>query len=252
MKTSITKGLRRGFRAAGIGAAVAVAIGFTSVGAANADTFVPPLQDGSITQTLPGDVVVTVSTTGESANINPSMGSTPPVHRNVWVSGSAQVKLSGAGAKNVNYFRIMPGYVVGCQVDITGSAGGGANGSAGASSTTTIVDTPEGEAVVAAGSNTSNGSGGLSATWESRCPRVRPASSTCSPWSRRTPSASGCSAPSRWSRRPPKVASRGRFDRGYLRLRRLRPGPQLREGHRRHRDATQQVTLWGGQPFSIG
>ncbi|WP_068154926.1 MspA family porin [Rhodococcus phenolicus] len=161
MKTSITKGLRRGFRAAGIGAAVAVAIGFTSVGAANADTFVP-LQDGSITQTLPGDVVVTVSTTGESANINPSMGSTP-VHRNVWVSGSAQVKLSGAGAKNVNYFRIMPGYVVGCQVDITGSAGGGANGSAGASSTTTIVDTPEGEAVVAAGSNTSNGSGGLSA-----------------------------------------------------------------------------------------
>ncbi len=99
MKTSITKGLRRGFRAAGIGAAVAVAIGFTSVGAANADTFVPPLQDGSITQTLPGDVVVTVSTTGESANINPSMGSTPPVHRNVWVSGSAQVKLSGAGAR---------------------------------------------------------------------------------------------------------------------------------------------------------
>ena len=37
--------------AAGVGAAAAVAIGFFSVGAANADTFVP-LPDGSITQTL--------------------------------------------------------------------------------------------------------------------------------------------------------------------------------------------------------
>ncbi len=42
MKTSITKGLRRGLRAAGIGATVAVAIGFASAGAANADTFIPP------------------------------------------------------------------------------------------------------------------------------------------------------------------------------------------------------------------
>lgn len=162
MKTSITKGLRRGLRAVGVGATVAVAIGFASAGAANADTFIP-LQEGSITETLPGDVVVTVSTTGESANINPSMGSTP-VHRNVWVSGSSQVTLSGAGAKDVSYFRIMPGYVVGCQVDIAGSAGAGANASAGASSTTTLVDTPPaGDAVVAAGSNTSSGSGGLSA-----------------------------------------------------------------------------------------
>ncbi|MGW0019012.1 MspA family porin [Rhodococcus sp. NPDC003382] len=162
MKTSITKGLRRGLRAAGVGATVAVAIGFASAGTANADTFVP-LPDGSITETLPGDVVVTVSRTGESANINPSMGATP-VHRNVWVSGSAQVKLSGAGAQKVSNYRIQPGYVVGCQVDIAGTAGAGANASGGASSTSTTTDTPPaGNGVVTAQSNTGTSSGGLSA-----------------------------------------------------------------------------------------
>uniref|UniRef100_UPI002455B2C5 queuosine precursor transporter n=1 Tax=Nocardia cyriacigeorgica TaxID=135487 RepID=UPI002455B2C5 len=40
------------------------------------------------------------------------IGSTP-VHRNAWVSASAQVELSGSGAKGG---KIYPGYVVGCQV----------------------------------------------------------------------------------------------------------------------------------------
>ncbi|AYF73001.1 porin [Nocardia yunnanensis] len=105
-------------RAAGIGAVATAALGLFSTGAANADTFVP-LPGGSITETMDDGTVVTISMTGESANINPSMGATP-LHRNAWVSGSAQVHLSAdAGGK------IVPGYVVGCQVNISG---GGANG----------------------------------------------------------------------------------------------------------------------------
>lgn len=50
------------------------------------------------------------------------MGSTP-AHRNAWVSGSAQVDLSGSGGSAGGI--VFPGYTVGCQVDI---AGGGANG----------------------------------------------------------------------------------------------------------------------------
>lgn len=60
--------------------------------------------------------VVTVRLAGESALISPSLGSTP-VHRNAWVSGGAQVELSGENAESG---RIYPGYVVGCQVNISG------------------------------------------------------------------------------------------------------------------------------------
>ncbi|APA95600.1 MspA family porin [Nocardia seriolae] len=108
-------------RVAGVGVVATAALGLFSTGAANADTFVP-LPGGSITETMDDGTVVTITMTGESANINPSMGATP-LHRNAWASGSAQVHLSGtngtAGGK------IVPGYVVGCQVNI---AGGGANG----------------------------------------------------------------------------------------------------------------------------
>ncbi|MGV9750272.1 MspA family porin [Nocardia farcinica] len=107
-------------RVAGVGAAATVAVGLFSTGAANADTFVP-LPGGEITKTLSDGTVVTVRLVGESATISPSMGATP-VHRNAWVSGSAQVEISGGedvGGK------IYPGYVVGCQVNI---AGGGVEG----------------------------------------------------------------------------------------------------------------------------
>ncbi|MFE3544265.1 MspA family porin [Nocardia sp. NPDC059177] len=102
-------------RLAGVVGAAAVALGLLSTGAANADTFVP-LPGGEIVKTLADGTVVTVRLVGESANINPSMGSTP-VHRNVWVSGSAQVEVSGDNAKGG---KIYPGYVVGCQVNIDG------------------------------------------------------------------------------------------------------------------------------------
>ncbi|MEV6767540.1 MspA family porin [Nocardia sp. NPDC051030] len=110
-------------RAAGTGLAATAALGLFSTGAANADTFIP-LPGGEITQTLSDGTVVTVRLVGESANINPSMGSTP-VHRNAWASGSAQVHISGTNG-NVGG-KIVPGYVVGCQVNISG---GGANGGA--------------------------------------------------------------------------------------------------------------------------
>ncbi|MEV0076302.1 MspA family porin [Nocardia neocaledoniensis] len=105
-------------RAAGFSAAATVALGLLSTGAANADTFVP-LPGGHITKTLSDGTVVDISLVGESANINPSLGSTP-AHRNAWVSGSAQVTVSGGGGG-----KIFPGYTVGCQVNI---AGGGATG----------------------------------------------------------------------------------------------------------------------------
>ncbi|WP_446226306.1 MspA family porin [Nocardia sp. IBHARD005] len=111
-------------RVAGVTAAATVALGLLSTGAANADTFVP-LPGGHITKTLSDGTVVDISLVGESANINPSMGSTP-AHRNAWVSGSAQVSVSGGGSG-----KIFPGYTVGCQVNI---AGGDAFGDAGSES----------------------------------------------------------------------------------------------------------------------
>ncbi|MFJ4652741.1 MspA family porin [Nocardia sp. NPDC088792] len=110
-------------RVAGIGVVATAALGLFSTGAANADTFVP-LPGGTLTKTLSDGTVVTVSMTGESATINPSMGSTP-LHRNAWVSGTAHVQLSGNNSSVGG--RIYPGYVVGCQVSISG---GGANGGA--------------------------------------------------------------------------------------------------------------------------
>ncbi|MDO3650320.1 MspA family porin [Nocardia mangyaensis] len=105
-------------KVAGVSAAATVAVGLFSTGAANADTFVP-LPGGDITKTLSDGTVVNIKLVGESANISPSMGATP-VHRNAWVSGSAQVTVSGGGGG-----KILPGYTVGCQVNI---AGGGVSG----------------------------------------------------------------------------------------------------------------------------
>ncbi|MDV7354113.1 MspA family porin [Rhodococcus oxybenzonivorans] len=109
---------KNGVRLAAVGAAAAATMGFFSVGAANADTFVP-LPGGSITQTLADGTVVTVNLTDESANISPSLGSTP-LHRNVWVNGKASVHLGGAGAEGAD---IQPGYVLACQVDFGAEAG---------------------------------------------------------------------------------------------------------------------------------
>ncbi|MEV6218185.1 MspA family porin [Nocardia sp. NPDC051833] len=107
------------------GVVAAVAIGLLACTPADADTFVP-LPGGEMVKTLSDGTVVTVRLVGESVNINPSLGSTP-VHRNAWVSGTAQVEIAGASAGS--YALIVPGYTVGCQVNIAGGGvGGGVEG----------------------------------------------------------------------------------------------------------------------------
>ncbi|WP_280216775.1 MspA family porin [Nocardia neocaledoniensis] len=107
------------------GAAAAVALGLLAAAPAEADAFVP-LPGGEMVKTLSDGTVVTVRLVGESATISPSMGATP-VHRNAWVSGTAQVELVGAGEGS--YGLVVPGYTVGCQVNIAGGgAGGGVEG----------------------------------------------------------------------------------------------------------------------------
>jgi hypothetical protein len=139
-------------RLVGVAGAAAVALGLLSTGAAHADTFIP-LPGGEITETLPDGTAVTIRLVNESVNINPSMGATP-LHRNVWASGRAEVQVHGAheGVK------LYPGYVVGCQVDISGgNATGGANGAVNASG--------NGSGGVTSGGNLTLGPGQTSTFW---------------------------------------------------------------------------------------
>lgn len=128
-----TNGVRRGARAAGVGAAVAMAMGFFSVGAAHADTFVP-LPDGE--KIGPG---VTITRTNESALISPSLAANG-AGRVVWVSGKARADVTATpegtvgpnngargdeGTMNSSTHgasRLTTGYIVGCQVSIGGDA----------------------------------------------------------------------------------------------------------------------------------
>ncbi|MEU8896312.1 MspA family porin [Nocardia sp. NPDC048505] len=139
-------------RVAGVGAAATVAMGLFSTGAANADTFVP-LPGAALTKTLSDGTVVNINLSGESANINPSMGATP-MHRNAWGSGTVSVELSGDNAAGG---RIYPGYIVGCQVNIGGF---GVDGGAGVDFEPGGTG-PNGESVAKA-SPSANGGGSLS------------------------------------------------------------------------------------------
>ncbi|MBH0780744.1 MspA family porin [Nocardia bovistercoris] len=110
-----------------VGAVAAVAIGMLSVGAAHADTFTA-LPGGWVEQTLADGSVVTVRLEGESVDVSPSLGATP-LHRNAWVSGSARVEIAGPAAGFLT--KMVPGYKVGCQVDISGGGtGAGLSGAA--------------------------------------------------------------------------------------------------------------------------
>ncbi|WP_040816292.1 MspA family porin [Nocardia concava] len=118
-----------GLRAAGLGAAAAVAMGLSSTGAAHADTFVP-LPDGQ--RVGPG---VTITRTGEHAVISPSL-SANGAGRVAWLSGivAAEVTATPEGTAGPNngatnapgtnnssthgISRISAGYIVGCQVSI--------------------------------------------------------------------------------------------------------------------------------------
>lgn len=112
---------KTGLRLAAVGAATTVALGFFSAGAANADTFTA-LPDGEVTKTLVDGTVVKITRTGESANVSPSMGSTP-LHRNAWVSGRIGAEVTGPNAKGGS---INVGYVVACQATLGAKGGAGA------------------------------------------------------------------------------------------------------------------------------
>ncbi|RDI64175.1 MspA family porin [Nocardia pseudobrasiliensis] len=101
--------------------AVTVGLGLCSPGVANADTFIP-LPGGTITRTLGDGTEVTVSIQGESAKISGSMGATP-LHRNVWTTGRGVVDVAGGKSGSASV-KIYPGYVVGCQVSVSGLTSG--------------------------------------------------------------------------------------------------------------------------------
>jgi len=126
-----TTTVRRGFQIAAAGAVGAVAIGFLSAGAANADTFVP-LQDNEISKTLFDGTTVTVKGFGQSALISPSMGATP-TQRNVWVTGNYTVDTSNASGGTIE-----PGFLVGCQVDFSAAIGADGNASFGQGNTISL------------------------------------------------------------------------------------------------------------------
>ncbi|MFD4368420.1 MspA family porin [Rhodococcus sp. NPDC058521] len=119
MSENRKSGLRRGVRVAGLGAAAAVALGLMSTGAANADTFIP--LPGGEKVTNASEVSVKVARNAESAKVSPSLAANG-AGRVAWVSGDVFADLKGEvpeeGAK------ITTGYIVGCQVDITGLEGG--------------------------------------------------------------------------------------------------------------------------------
>ncbi|MQY23452.1 MspA family porin [Nocardia macrotermitis] len=110
------KSVRRG-RVIGLVTAVAVGLGLSASGAANADAFMRQ-PNTVITRTLGDGTVVHMSLLDQSAKVSGSMGSTP-LHRNVWTSARVVVDVSGPGASSAQ-IQLNPGYVVGCQVDISG------------------------------------------------------------------------------------------------------------------------------------
>lgn len=182
MSKTYTSGLRRGARIGSVAAAAAVALGFLSAGAANADSFVP-LPDGQIV--APGDKA-TVTRTEESALISPSMAANP-TNRVAWVSGkvTAQVNvdipsepgksdgstspLNGTNNSSTHgVSRINTGYIVGCQVDISGLKGNlGINFSTNVLSSLTelVVGATAGPAGTAIGTGTSSGAVSPSASF---------------------------------------------------------------------------------------
>ncbi|WP_420751690.1 MspA family porin [Rhodococcus sp. O3] len=158
MSKKHASGLRRGARIGSVAAAAAIALGFLSAGAANADTLVP-LADGEIA--APG-VAAKISRTGENALVSPSLAG-HGAGRVAWVSGTVKAEIGDLklpteagktdgstsslnGTNNSSTHgvsRINTGYIIGCQVDISGLKGNlGIN--FGTSGTTTGALSPEG------------------------------------------------------------------------------------------------------------
>lgn len=93
-----------------IGAAAVVA----AAGVATADVHIS-LPSQTDQQRLGDGTVVSVTRNGENATISPSLGGTP-LHRNAWVSANYTVHTSVKAKK----IKVQAGYIVGCQVNISG------------------------------------------------------------------------------------------------------------------------------------
>ncbi|MCU1641354.1 MAG: porin [Nocardia sp.] len=105
--------LRIPARAAGISAiSTAMLLSANVIGSADG---VGSLPGGDVGITLSDGTVVHAWLDGESVDVHPSMGATA-LHRDAWVSGAAHVVLS----QGVQSGLMDPGYVVGCQVNISG------------------------------------------------------------------------------------------------------------------------------------
>jgi len=100
------------------GCAVAGAV-LLGLGSAQADTVVP-LPNGENVFTTATGVHVDLTRTGESATISPAIDANG-LTRTAWVSGADFAKVGGASSGSLE-----AGYLVGCQVDLSGgiSAGG--------------------------------------------------------------------------------------------------------------------------------
>ncbi|QNG17818.1 mspA family protein [Rhodococcus triatomae] len=117
MSENRKSGLRRSARIAGLGAAAAVGLGLMSTGAAHADTFVP--LPGGERVVNAGDVSVKIARNAESALISPSLAANG-AGRVAWVTGDVFADVQG----DFEEATLKTGYIVGCQVDITGLEAG--------------------------------------------------------------------------------------------------------------------------------
>jgi hypothetical protein len=109
----------RSARLAGFGVAAAVAVGLMSTGAANADTFVP--LPGGEKVVNAGGITAKIARNAESALVSPSLAANG-AGRVAWVSGDVFADLQGAVPEEGA--TLTTGYIVGCQLDITGLEAG--------------------------------------------------------------------------------------------------------------------------------
>ncbi|MGW0036962.1 MspA family porin [Gordonia sp. NPDC003376] len=115
-----------------IAAAAAAILSVAGVAAADVHVNLPSQTDQ---QRMGDGTVVSVTRSGESATISPSLGGTP-LHRNAWVSGKYAVHTSTKAKK----IKVQAGYIVGCQVNISGGSGtGGGSGTVNSSGTPTAA-----------------------------------------------------------------------------------------------------------------
>ncbi|MGV9671774.1 MULTISPECIES: MspA family porin [unclassified Gordonia (in: high G+C Gram-positive bacteria)] len=121
-----------------VGAAALLSV--TGVAAADVHVALPSQTDQ---QRMGDGTVVSVTRSGENATINPSLGGTP-LHRNAWVSANYAVHTSTKAKK----IKVQAGYIIGCQVNISGlTSNGGGSGTANSSGDVTAATATAGGSI---------------------------------------------------------------------------------------------------------